>query len=514
MENNQFDQWIKESLNQYTPKDVKPDWSAMKGRLQEADKANQNFDQSIREKLKAAETHIPGAEWQAYHQKQIIFRQRRRKILTTRVLESVIILLLIWTVDSIVVPEVINYRSEKNKIASGQTAPSTLGIASVEKSAAEESVEIKNSNLKNTKTEFVNAPKASSTKIRSPKKQSSAHKASVTVATKEIIPGSLLDKNKSEDNTTEVLPSNLPAEESSQSESSIDKVIEAPPAGPHKEMIPDGSTATEVSDEIIKRELIQLETLSASAHQSGISIMDLPVSFALPGIKKMAESATTAYWIQGFAGGGINFIATPKDVHLNLASRNSIGSAYVGGLSVLFDHQRWLLETGVTYAFLSNKPGIKNIYGNLVTGYFQKRFVQANYSLIDLPVLIHLKWLKSGPWEMSSSGGMSITACVDTRFDFVKETADKNSTQGISNIPKESLLDNKSYIHGLTQDDSFSDNSFANLILGSRLTYVLRPDMNVFTNVQFKRMLNQNGFGPNADKYNQLLWSFGILKRL
>ncbi|MBK6573760.1 MAG: hypothetical protein IPG21_15030 [Saprospiraceae bacterium] len=74
------------------------------------------------------------------------------------------------------------------------------------------------------------------------------------------------------------------------------------------------------------------------------------------------------------------------------------------------------------------------------------------------------------PWEMSSSGGMSITACVDTRFDFVKETADKNSTQGISNIPKESLLDNKSYIHGLTQDDSFSDNSFANLILGSRLT--------------------------------------------
>ncbi|MBK7695659.1 MAG: hypothetical protein IPI30_15515 [Saprospiraceae bacterium] len=147
MENNQFDQWIKESLNQYTPKDVKPDWSAMKSRLQEADKANQNFDQSIREKLKAAETHIPGAEWQAYHQKQIIFRQRRRKILTTRVLESVIILLLIWTVDSIVVPEVINYRSEKNKIASGQTAPSTLGIASVEKSAAEESVEIKNSNL-------------------------------------------------------------------------------------------------------------------------------------------------------------------------------------------------------------------------------------------------------------------------------------------------------------------------------------------------------------------------------
>ncbi|MBK6573758.1 MAG: hypothetical protein IPG21_15020 [Saprospiraceae bacterium] len=117
-------------------------------------------------------------------------------------------MLLIWTVDSIVVTEVINYRSETNKIASGQTAPSTLGIASVEKSAAEESVEIKNSNL--TKTDFVNAAKASSTKIRSPKKQSSAHKASVTVATKEIIPGSLLDKNKSEDNTTEVLPSNLP----------------------------------------------------------------------------------------------------------------------------------------------------------------------------------------------------------------------------------------------------------------------------------------------------------------
>ena len=34
------------------------------------------------------------------------------------------------------------------------------------KSVAEESVEIKNSNLKNTETEFVNSPKASSTNIR------------------------------------------------------------------------------------------------------------------------------------------------------------------------------------------------------------------------------------------------------------------------------------------------------------------------------------------------------------
>ena len=58
MENNQFDQWIKESLNKYTPKYVEPDWSAMKGRIQEANKVNQNFNQSIGEKLKPTDKQI------------------------------------------------------------------------------------------------------------------------------------------------------------------------------------------------------------------------------------------------------------------------------------------------------------------------------------------------------------------------------------------------------------------------------------------------------------------------
>lgn len=514
MENNQFDQWIKESLNQYTPKDVKPDWSAMKSRLHEADKANQNFDQSIREKLKAAETHIPGAEWQAYHQKQIIFRERRRRILTTRVLEAVIILLLIWTVNGIVVPEVINYRADKNKIALNSDAPSNLeSLPSIE--SASNAVKESGNNSVADKNSISKITKSFNGKTSSlPKKKMSANGDTKTMDLAKTNSNPANIKTSLETKNSVPLSSTGNMEESSKSKPATEVETEAPPVQDQNSNTPIESSDVEPKENIIPREGIQLDLLPEKLNPAGISFLSLPLSVEIPKMIKTSKDLSTTYWIQGSAGGGINFIATPKDVHLNLASRNSIGSAYVGGLSVLFDHQRWLLETGVTYAFLSNKPGIKNIYGNLVTGYFQKRFVQANYSLIDLPVLIHLKWMKSGPWELSSSGGMSITACVDTRFDFVKETADKNSTQGISNIPKESLLDNKSYIHGLTQDDSFSDNSFANLILGSRLTYVLRPDMNVFTNVQFKRMLNQNGFGPNADKYNQLLWSFGILKRL
>jgi hypothetical protein len=514
MENNQFDQWIKESLNQYTPKDVKPDWSAMKNRLQQADHSDHTFDQSIREKLEDAQLHIKGAEWQAYHQKQIIFRERRRRILTTRVLEAVIILLLIWTVNGIVVPEVINYRADKNKIALNSDAPSNLeslssnqSISTAVKESGNNSATEKNSISKNTKsfngkTSSLPKKKISTngdTKMMDlAKTNSTPAKAITSSETKNVVP----------------LSSTGTMEESSKSKPATEIETEANHCKNSNSKSPLEPSELEAKENIIPREGIQLDLLPEKLNPAGISFLNLPLSVEIPKMIKTSKDLSTTYWIQGSAGGGLNFIATPKDVHLNLASRNSIGSAYVGGLSVLFDHQRWLLETGVTYAFLSNKPGIKNIYGNLVTGYFQKRFVQANYSLIDLPVLIHLKWMKSGPWELSSSGGMSITACVDTRFDFVKETADKNSTQGISNIPKESLLDNKSYIHGLTQDDSFSDNSFANLILGTRLSYVCRSDMNVFTNIQFKRMLNQNGFGPNADKYNQLLWSFGILKRL
>lgn len=514
MENNQFDQWIKESLNQYTPKDVKPDWSAMKNRLQQADHSDHTFDQSIREKLEDAQLHIKGADWQAYHQKQIIFRERRRRILATRALEAVILLLLIWTVNGIVVPEVINYRTDKNKIALNSDAPSNLESLSSNESASPEtkessinSVAEKNSISKNTKS-F-----SGKTNTLPDKKVSiNVDNKTVDLAKTNSTPAKAI--TSSETKNVVLLPTTGNMEESSKSKSATEVETEAQPLQETKSKTPIESSDSELKENIIPREDIRLDLLPEKLQPTSISFLSLPLSVEMPKIIKTSKDLSTTYWIQGSAGGGLNFIATPKDVHLNLASRNSIGSAYVGGLSVLFDHQRWLLETGVTYAFLSNKPGIKNIYGNLVTGYFQKRFVQANYSLIDLPVLIHLKWMKSGPWELSSSGGMSITACVDTRFDFVKETADKNSTQGISNIPKESLLDNKSYIQGLTQDDSFSDNSFANLILGTRLSYACRSDMNVFTNIQFKRMLNQNGFGPNADKYNQLLWSFGILKRL
>jgi hypothetical protein len=512
MENNQFDQWIKESLNQYTPKDVKPDWSAMKNRLQQADHSDHTFDQSIREKLEDAQLHIKGAEWQAYHQKQIIFRERRRRILTTRVLEAVIILLLIWTVNGIVVPEVINYRADKNKIALNSDFPSNLESLPSNESASNAVKESGNNSVAETNSISKNTKSFNGKTSSLPKKKISANGDTKMMDLAKTNSTTAKAITSSETKNVVPLSSTGTMEESSKSKPATE--IETLPLQDPNSKTPIESSDAEPKENIIPREGIQLDLLPEKLHPAGISFLNLPLSVEIPKMIKTSKDLSTTYWIQGSAGGGLNFIATPKDVHLNLASRNSIGSAYVGGLSVLFDHQRWLLETGVTYAFLSNKPGIKNIYGNLVTGYFQKRFVQANYSLIDLPVLIHLKWMKSGPWELSSSGGMSITACVDTRFDFVKETADKNSTQGISNIPKESLLDNKSYIHGLTQDDSFSDNSFANLILGTRLSYVCRSDMNVFTNIQFKRMLNQNGFGPNADKYNQLLWSFGILKRL
>ena len=104
MENSEFDQILKDTLSEYNPSAHLPNWNRMKSKL-DASLEDKAFDQILKEKLINVDVNVKDASWAAFDQKRQMRRQKRYQILSARLIESFILLLLIWTVNRIVVPE-------------------------------------------------------------------------------------------------------------------------------------------------------------------------------------------------------------------------------------------------------------------------------------------------------------------------------------------------------------------------------------------------------------------------
>ena len=106
MKNNEFDQWIQSSLNELESSSkitklknyTEPNWDQMSQILNE-DLLNAKFDSKIKTNLQDAAMHSYEANWEHFQHKLQLIRERRNHIITARVLELSLILLIFWTLN-------------------------------------------------------------------------------------------------------------------------------------------------------------------------------------------------------------------------------------------------------------------------------------------------------------------------------------------------------------------------------------------------------------------------------
>ena len=105
MRDKEFDQFLRKKLAEFQTVESKdPTWT----RLEESLKEDKKFDNSIRHKLRGIHTGSKFATWEYFENKRRLAHRRKMQIIYARTIESVLLLMLIWTANRILVPAVLH----------------------------------------------------------------------------------------------------------------------------------------------------------------------------------------------------------------------------------------------------------------------------------------------------------------------------------------------------------------------------------------------------------------------
>lgn len=476
MENREFDQILKDKLSEYSPSNQLPDWNRMKSKL-DATIEDTAFDQILKDKLVNAEFNLKDASWDSFDHKRKMRRQKRIQILSARLIECVILLLLIWTVNRIVVPEIMEHQ---HRDISNQT------LAVQENNAT-------NQELKQTDQAL-----------------SQFYSRSIFQNNKNISKSALgfYNKNKVSANKTKRINRNYTSKATSKDVEFTDVIIHNTLSEqPNIIILPnDHSSAVNTLDLDTKDR--ETEAITLSDQSLKLNVVPLELS---PRLLNIVEPNLIAHkrplsrtWINVHTSGIINHIETPQDDLINLPARKQNRIGYELGISMMADYDRWQLETGISYVKLLSHPNIEETYKNSSFDLIKRTFSKAEFHLIDIPLLIHLNWLEQTKFDISSSFGMSLSFAVKNEFTIVDNKLPRSGGSSLGNIPKPSLIAEK----------NFNKGSYANIILGSRISYSASYNTKIFADIQCKRMLNSFGFGPNYDRYFQGVFTLGAAFRI
>jgi len=502
-----FDDWIKENLDQYDPdlKNKDAVWDKLKSTLQNHEHEEKLFDESIKNKFQHFDAKAPKSDWNHFLVKYKERAARRKRILGIRIAELSLVILLLWTFDQFYKqyePLHKTFHAKFNKQSESEDASATRNSLSKNKdqnsnlkiSSKDKKANSVKSSLKNQKSNSDKAKPYPFTQNAGPKSN-----GSIAVANSEN-QNSDLSKVEKASLVTEITNSNVQnSDVESKNNSNANEANSTDAIGSFENANQGTAKEAELS-------LLELK-------QAEIKFVPNPYFVDIPKYKAVLFS-DFGIWISGHVGAGINFIKTPQDILLGNHSLNRIGQTSNAGLKIMFDHGRWILESGLNYSFLSDQPKVCDIYKNY-SGEFHKTELLVNeYQLLEIPILAHVVVMFTDQINWTIGGGISIAANVASQYQKHDLLYPERPPQGISFLPRASYLDEKMYNEGLLNREAFNENSFANLILQSRVVYKHRSDVQFFGEIQLKNMLSSYGFGPLSDRYKQLGLNLGISKKI
>ncbi|MBK9272736.1 MAG: hypothetical protein IPM48_14200 [Saprospiraceae bacterium] len=484
-----FDEWLKDRLDHYNPAETHKNkvWDQLKQSLKKHQDEEVLFDQFIKDKLSKYEHSAPKSDWNHFLIKYRERAARRRRIMGIRVAELSLLILLLLTFDKF-------YK---------QYMPIHDELRSVDNSSID-----KNSYEKNT-SHFsqLNKPNTSDKESFMPRSEKSQSYTDQKIKANQQKDRRI--KNKSWNKNYSNSQINSKGNDLTFTQTETEPTILF--------------TSSESSEQVNENSAGLLQIPTTNQELEDIQCLDRKETSILfsPKMEGVMFSRWISHktkeftiWAHAQSGAGINFIRTPHDILLGDHPQKRIGNLVLARASVLFDHGRWNLESGIEYSVLKDQPKICDIYKHQSGDFYKSELSSSNYQILEIPILAHVVILYTGPVSMTLGGGISVAANLSSQFSRKDEIYNVTPTQGVSFIPRLSYLDEKPYINGLLRHEEFNQNSFANLILMSRIYYRHRSNLRFFSEVQFKKMLSSYGFGPLSDYYRQIGISLGVSRKI
>ncbi|MGB5025656.1 MAG: hypothetical protein WBO44_09915 [Saprospiraceae bacterium] len=503
-----FDQNIKDILESYST-NTQPDWDFMQQKMDAADR-DLEFDQKIKQSFQNLELDSEQINWQHFVAKKNRMLERRRHIIRARMIESLLFLLLLWTLDNIGITNILPIKEKQAELVAPIAQNKTESIqTNLELNAANENY-------------------STTTQSTSKENKSTAHLQSYDVEhSKGLIP--IAGRKKQQ--TNQLSSNSIPAASNASMSASINlkESIEynQNSSASSLENNQEASAIALQNPAAILENIEYLPVLQAGLPQNldAIVLTDLPqVLNALP--NKIIPVALKSTWLMMHTGLMLNTIQSPSFLDFGKTYQHQLRPGIQTALSFGVEAKKWMIESGLIYSHLSYQPNMSETLGSFENGYYKIRFDKIQSHILSIPVLLHRQVVQRNHWSVSAKLGLSISAALKNYFTLDTITNLSGTVhQGIAYGTKDnSVLSTRvrnDSNQGLLDGGTFGVNSFANVVTGIRVNHQLNSKLNLYSEIELNAMLGPkkigdtpNGFGPNADRIIATNFNVGLAFKL
>lgn len=224
-----------------------------------------------------------------------------------------------------------------------------------------------------------------------------------------------------------------------------------------------------------------------------------------------------------FGSADYNHIVVPASSEKRLSEsfeRAALG--YGGGLSLSADFGRLEVETGAIYAARHYPVGIVYVRGGLLSGLSGDELRTTELNMLNIPVHLRYDVVQHNKWRVYALGGGSVQVAFQTNY----YTAEAPQFYFMPALPPpatdgggESEIDRiRRDGQGWLEGGSFKDNSYLTLNLGFGAERYFSERWSLFVQPFYQHSIhyfkNIDGLGPNNDRINSLSVLFGTRVRL
>ncbi len=201
-----------------------------------------------------------------------------------------------------------------------------------------------------------------------------------------------------------------------------------------------------------------------------------------------------------------NIIMAPyKDEEIQ--SYKLLTDGYTGGVSFGVQKDRWEIETGLAYSFLSYKPKpISEVTSSAVD--IKLQYIDnIEYNMLSLPVAFAYNFATVDDWKFYAKGGGAMNLVASAKVDKILHI-----------VGESRLVDNvsPSYEVGLFTSDTqqnllsrFKDNHYISANIGFGVEKVLNNRFGLFIEPTYSHTFFGAGLAPNHDRINRVSLNVG-----
>ena len=510
----EFDQFLRKKLAEFQTVESKdPTWT----RLEESLKEDKKFDNSIRHKLRGIHTGSKFATWEYFENKRRLAHRRKMQIIYARTIESVLLLMLIWTANRILVPAVLhkNDFSQHNTfkkiqktaddykfvktLFTGQTEIITQGQSIIQQLAYQSTNNIDHTNsnkLNENSTQDISPNQVPVTQYEKVNNALS-HYHVLSRIHAVVIP------NQKEESSTST------SEQIIERRSSFDLVdrnqTTTPNIGDEKDLSiedhPKKIELIQVLPSIIQRELASQRKEMPNVEQS------TPPELR---IADRQEKHRIVAPVQFSVSQGVRFIRTSSvALHAEEFQSPRVETAPYSEFGLAFVNGNFHLRTGVGYCHFKSYPDIHLLYTS--DDYVHKlSYLKSEFHLVNIPITIDRYWKLSEVLAVFGGAGMDLNIAVNNSFEEKDTILRKSGILPLSNIPDQAKVSEKAFNQGIAAGEDISNNAFVTIGFNLGVEYKINQRLNLNFQAQYKHMVNPQSFGPHQDRYQMVNLMVGL----